>query len=302
MDRNRREQAEAALHQTRYLYCDFGRVAAAEQVAEGVFVSETPVIEYGDAIVLTHEATRAAIAAWSQWGNIREMHQLNAVGVALEITADDDARTGRLAAKIVDAPAWEKIRAGVYKGFSVGYNPKRWEISDNWDDPIRVTEYEIVEVSLVDRPADPTAKIEAWRAAPAGPAAETVLGQVWRALLGGVPVPETVDEALTLARAALRPQVEPGPTAEHRLAALEERLAQFDQPERLARLEARVAALEAQPQPLPVVTRGSPATGPERMAELQRTIAERKLAPDAPEVGELMRLYQQMREGGAKQQ
>ena len=53
-----------------------------------------------------------------KFANIREMHQLSAVGVAKEAAVDDKGLY--LGAKIVDDQAWQKITEGVYKGYSIG--------------------------------------------------------------------------------------------------------------------------------------------------------------------------------------
>jgi len=214
------------------LFAPLQRVDDEARMVYGVFVSDTPVTEYGDTqVVLDWEATRAAVEAWRAWGNIREMHGLVAAGVAREITLDEERHVGRVGAFVVDDPAWKKVKAGVYKGFSVGLNPRKWEISEAREDPVRVTDYEIVEVSLVDRPKDPTSVIEVWRvsgvettelpaseSAPAiaaeevasaaieGGATVSILERVWALAMGETAVPEDPEAALACLRAALAPE------------------------------------------------------------------------------------------------
>ncbi len=221
------------------------RVDESARMVYGIFVSDAPVDEYGTDVVLDWEATRAAVEAWRAWGNIREMHQLVAAGVAREISLDEEQHVGRVGAYIVDDPAWEKVRAGVYKGFSIGANPLRWEVGADYSDPVRVTEYEIVEVSLVDKPKDPTSVIEMWRTsvsgesrieamgrieaaveravtralnAQTGGAKVSVLERVWELAVGeGVEAPENPEEALAVLRAAIAatmPAPEAAPTPE----------------------------------------------------------------------------------------
>lgn len=228
------------------LFAPLQRVDDEARMVYGVFVSDTPVQEYGDTqVVLDWEATRVAVDAWRAWGNIREMHGLVAAGVAREIDLDEEHHVGRVGAYIVDDPAWKKVKAGVYKGYSVGLNPRKWEISDDRSEPVRVTDYEIVEVSLVDRPKDPTSVIEVWRVSGADAAefvavsetvpetaaeevasaaqeeggATVVLQRVWELAMGDTALPEVPEEALALLRAALapvaeEPATEPDPVAE----------------------------------------------------------------------------------------
>ena len=113
--------------------------------------SESDVIDYG--------ATKAAVAEWTQWRNIREMHQPSAVGVAVEITLDDAAKALDLGVKVVDDEAWRKVKGGVYKGFSVAglvFDVVMTKLDGQ--DIRRITRYALTEISLVDRPANPSAR------------------------------------------------------------------------------------------------------------------------------------------------
>ncbi len=97
---------------------------------------------------------KAAVPDWLKFGNIREMHQPIAAGVATECTVDDDNVT-HLGAHIVDAGSVAKVRAGVLKGFSIG---GRITGRDTLDKSI-ITGIKLTEISLVDRPANPDAVI-----------------------------------------------------------------------------------------------------------------------------------------------
>jgi len=113
--------------------------------------SESDVIDYG--------ATKAAVAEWTQWRNIREMHHPSAVGVAVEITLDDAAKALDLGVKVVDDEAWRKVKEGVYKGFSVAglvFDVVMTKLDGQ--DVRRITRYALTEISLVDRPANPSAR------------------------------------------------------------------------------------------------------------------------------------------------
>lgn len=95
---------------------------------------------------------REALTEWyQQWGNIREMHQPSAVGVAENLDWDGD--TPYLTARIVDPVAVKKVRAGVYKAFSIGVKNHRLR-SDPKARGGRIIGGKIVEVTIADRPAN----------------------------------------------------------------------------------------------------------------------------------------------------
>lgn len=113
------------------------------------------------------DAVKAALPAYMEWANIREMHQPSAVGVCKQadiLEGGEDKEGLYIGAKIVDDPAWKKVVEGVYKGFSIG-GQKLHKVGD------LVTKIVLFEISLVDRPANPDCKIEVWKAA--GLTAET---------------------------------------------------------------------------------------------------------------------------------
>ncbi len=105
--------------------------------------------------IVTKQAMAAALQDYMQFANIREMHQPSAVGVAKSVEMDDKGTF--ISAHVVDDNAWSKVKAGVYKGFSIG--GKAIEKVDNVINALRLTE-----ISLVDRPANPEALITLWKA------------------------------------------------------------------------------------------------------------------------------------------
>jgi len=107
--------------------------------------------------VVKREAIEAALPHYMRFANIREMHQLSAVGVAKE--AEFDEKGLYLKAKVVDDEAWAKVREGVYKGFSIGGRVTRRDAADR----SLITGVELNEISLVDRPANPEAMIDAFK-------------------------------------------------------------------------------------------------------------------------------------------
>src|SRR5437764_11543597 len=107
------------------------------------------------------QALAAALEDYMRFANIREMHQLSAVGIAKEAAVDD--RGLYLGAKIVDPDAWEKVVEGVYKGFSIG---GRVTARDPGDRRL-ITALHLTEISVVDRPANPEAVFDCWKRAAA---------------------------------------------------------------------------------------------------------------------------------------
>jgi len=83
-----------------------------------------------------------------QYGNIREMHQPSAVGKTIQAKVDEKGLW--IKGKIVDKDAWEKVKEGVYAGFSIG--GRVIESVKN-----RIKTIRLSEISLVDRPANPEA-------------------------------------------------------------------------------------------------------------------------------------------------
>jgi len=118
--------------------------------------ASTPALDSQGEIV-NREAVEAALPDYMRFANIREMHQPSAVGVAE--AADLDAKGLRIAAKVVDDDAWEKVKQGVYKGFSIG---GRVTARDPADRRV-ITGLELTEISLVDRPANPEAVIDVYK-------------------------------------------------------------------------------------------------------------------------------------------
>ena len=99
------------------------------------------------------DSIKACLPGYMKFGNIREMHQPSAVGKAKE--TDFDEKGLYLGAKIVDDVAWKKVKEGVYNGYSIGgRGTKEGDL---------VTLHDLVEISLVDRPANPSATFDVWK-------------------------------------------------------------------------------------------------------------------------------------------
>ena len=136
-------------------YAPFAKVDADQRIVSGY--ASTEALDSQNEVV-KREALERALPDYMKFGNIREMHQPSAVGIAVSAKHDD---TGLLLeAKIVDPLAWEKVKEGVYKGFSIG---GRVTNRDKVNKSI-ITGLHLTEISLVDRPANPEALFDVWKA------------------------------------------------------------------------------------------------------------------------------------------
>jgi len=144
--------------------------------------------------IVTKQAMAAALEDYMRFANIREMHQPSAVGVAKSVEMDDKGTF--ISAHVVDDSAWSKVKAGVYKGFSIG--GKAIEKVDNVINALRLTE-----ISLVDRPANPEALITLWKAdAPTTSDEETAVTELAQLLDQGAITPQRL---VALAKADVAP-------------------------------------------------------------------------------------------------
>ncbi len=126
-----------------------------ERTVEG-YVS-SPQVDVNDQIV-DQDWLAAQLPPWlANWGNVREQHDPHkAVGKAQAV--DLTAQPGPLLrAKIIDDAAWQKVKAGIYNGFSIGITGPRI-VSDKAARNGRIVGGELIEVSIVDRPANDAAR------------------------------------------------------------------------------------------------------------------------------------------------
>ena len=98
-------------------------------------------------------------------GNIREQHSNIAAGVATDYEEKADGHY--ITALVVDPVSVKKVETGVLKGFSIGIRGPR-VVRDTKAANGRIVDGQIVEVSLVDRPANPNAKLMLAKAAESG--------------------------------------------------------------------------------------------------------------------------------------
>jgi hypothetical protein len=114
-------------------------------------------------------AMKAALPDYARYPALREMHQPTAAGRTLEATVDEDGVT-RIVAQVVDPVAIAKVKSRTYSGFSIGGKV----LARDPADATVITKIRLSEISLVDRPANPEAVIDLWKAAAAPPSNEAV--------------------------------------------------------------------------------------------------------------------------------
>ena len=120
--------------------------------------------------IVTAEASMTAFAKFR--GNIREMHQPSAVGKMVNFKSEKyfDPESKKFYNGVVVSAyvskgaqdAWEKVLDGTYTGFSIGGRMNKWDdgYDEKSDTQIRIIkEYDLVELSLVDNPANQFANI-----------------------------------------------------------------------------------------------------------------------------------------------
>lgn len=116
--------------------------------------ASTPDLD-SDGEVIKVEAMEKALPNYLKFPTIREMHQPKAIGTTK--SAEIDSKGMYIGAKIVADDAWKLVKEGVYKAFSIGGNVVK-RVGNV------IQELDLVEISLVDVPANKSAMIEVWKA------------------------------------------------------------------------------------------------------------------------------------------
>ncbi|MGW5123304.1 hypothetical protein ACWEQ7_04415 [Streptomyces sp. NPDC004069] len=119
-----------------------------------------------------------AMPDWfSQGANVREQHDAKrAVGVGVGLVKGDGDTGHMLASHIIDPVACLKVKHGVLKGYSVGIKNPRMKLGKADAPGGEVVGGDIVEVSIVDRPCNPTTLFEIAKADGASGELEAVAG------------------------------------------------------------------------------------------------------------------------------
>lgn len=145
----------------------FAKVDKERRIVSG-FASLDNVDKQGD--IVTADASMKAFSNFR--GNIREMHQPSAVGKMVSFKEDKyfDAESKKFYSGVFVSAyiskgandAWEKVLDGTYTGFSIGGRMNKWDdgYDEKSDSTIRIIkDYDLVELSLVDSPANQFANI-----------------------------------------------------------------------------------------------------------------------------------------------
>ena len=112
--------------------------------------------------IFDYDASKEAFTRWI--GNVREMHQRQAVGSRVAVRCDDETRRifVRIRVSRGAQDTWEKVLDGTLRGASIGASGVVWQRQQRriageprWLDV--ATRYDLVELSLVDNPSNPDA-------------------------------------------------------------------------------------------------------------------------------------------------
>lgn len=146
------------------MYVPIMRIDPDKWTVEGQATSDA-IDSYGT--IFDYESSKRAFNAWR--GNLREMHQLKAVGHALEITPHDETRTISVKAFVSKGSpdTWAKVLDGTLTGFSIGVPKDKYKLKQverNGRNVPMYYDHELAELSLVDNPGSPGCNIAIVRA------------------------------------------------------------------------------------------------------------------------------------------
>ncbi|MGH7193569.1 MAG: HK97 family phage prohead protease, partial [Candidatus Saccharimonadales bacterium] len=145
----------------------YGDIAKIEDQPDGTLkvygYASTEAVD-ADGEIVRSSAIKGALDDYMKFGAVREMHQAKAAGTAIEARVEPDGKTF-FGAHVVDSEAVKKVKHKVYKGFSIGGNIiERDPVNKN-----EITQLKLVEISLVDRPANPEAVFCMYKAEDSAP-------------------------------------------------------------------------------------------------------------------------------------
>lgn len=143
----------------------FAKITKAEPQADGTIIVEGIASSGSRDVqgeVVTPAAMKAALPEYMRFPALREMHDSWAAGKTLQARVDDADGCTYIRAKVVDKDAIQKVREGVYQGFSIGGHVP--DGGRNSEDETIIEQIQLVEISLVDRPANPDAVIHLFKA------------------------------------------------------------------------------------------------------------------------------------------
>jgi hypothetical protein len=141
----------------------WGNIQKVDEQDDGTIIvsgiASTEAIDSAGEIVRA-EALREAIPTYlSDFPALREMHGAHAAGSTVAMEVGDDNVT-RIEALVTDPTSILKVKKKTLRGFSIGGRVTKRDPNNRKI----ITGVDLHEVSLVDRPACPDAKLEFWRA------------------------------------------------------------------------------------------------------------------------------------------
>lgn len=146
------------------MFIPITKVDAQQRLVYGVATAEA---EDRTGEICDYASTKPLYEKWSQEiarstggksrGNLRAMHGSVAAGKVTALNFNDKKKQIEICAKVVDDAEWNKVKEGVYTGFSQGGSYAR-----RWTDDDGRTRYTAApsEISLVDLPCLPEARFE----------------------------------------------------------------------------------------------------------------------------------------------
>jgi hypothetical protein len=146
------------------LFIPITKVDAQQRLVYGVATAEA---EDRAGEICDYASTKPLYEKWSQEiaqstggksrGNLRAMHGAVAAGKVTALNFNDRKKQIEICAKVVDDSEWNKVKEGVYTGFSQGGT-----YVQRWTDNNGLTRYTAApsEISLVDLPCLPEARFE----------------------------------------------------------------------------------------------------------------------------------------------
>ncbi len=114
--------------------------------------------EVGD--IITRSATENAIPKYKQWGNIRYMHQPRPVGKVQAIGTEDGLEWNEVKIKVVDPGTIRDVEHELLPALSIGAMIRFEDIDFLEDGGWIINAYDLVEISLVDHPANYDATLD----------------------------------------------------------------------------------------------------------------------------------------------
>jgi len=176
------KKREKILNKSFSIFHTFTRSEDEKRLVKGI-ASKEETDSYGD--IVTYKAMKEAFDDYLgkkkddgayTYGNIREMHGDSAAGKVVKYDFKESKKETWIEVKVVDDQAWSKVKESVYSGFSIGGKIEKVEEImkefENEDGEVverftgwRITKIKLIEISLVDRPACPSALIDSYKKA-----------------------------------------------------------------------------------------------------------------------------------------